>query len=79
MKYKRNNDSSRILQVTLMFAIQDKVELWNFKSMGSFRDYLALYFYLIDKETQVNRMQNGKTKEIRYLGLMNKNSVPFLI
>lgn len=61
MKYKRNNDSSRILQVTLMFAIQDKVELWNFESMGSFRDYLALYFYLIDKETQVNRMQNGKT------------------
>lgn len=43
-----------------MFIMQAKAELWNSGNMGSFRDYLVLYFYFMNKETQANRMQNGK-------------------
>lgn len=39
-----------------MFIIQARekfcmVELWNFESIGKFRDYLALYNCFTDKET----------------------------
>ena len=55
-------------------------ELWNFESMGNFRDYLVPYNCFTDKEAQAKRMQTGKATEgVRNLGLMTKNSEPYLI
>lgn len=81
----KRNESSRSLQITLMFIIQAKekscmVEPSNFISMGSFKDSLVLHSCFRDEETQAKREHSGKPNQRRRpLGPRTKNSVPFLI